>query len=96
MAIQYIVSHPEPQWYRYRRLCGINTTRGVSEFNGMTTKERAFDTLESAQLYISEQCDEDNCYRTTIPTNPSYGAESTDMRYRTLRRDECKITLEGA
>lgn len=96
MAIQYIVSHPVPQWYRYRRLCGINTTRGVAEFTGMATKEVAFPTLESAQAYVSDKCDESNDCRTTIPTNPSYGAESTNMRFRTLRRDECKITLEGA
>jgi len=96
MAISYIVSHPEPQWYRYRRLCGINTTRGVAEFVGMGTKERAFETLEGAQSYIREQCDDNNCYRTCIPTNPRHGAEYRDMRWRTLRPTDCTITVEGA
>ena len=96
MAISYIVSHPKAQWYRYRRLCGINTTRGVSEYTGMGTEERAFKTLEDAQAYVSEQCDETNSYRTRIPTNPRYGAEYSDMRWRNLRREDCTITVEGA
>lgn len=95
MAISYIVSHPKAQYHNYRRLCGINTTRGVTEYRGMGTEERAFKTLEEAQAYIDAQTDENSNFSTRIPTNPTYGAEYREMRRRTLRRDECKITVEG-
>lgn len=92
----YIVSHPEANYHRYRRLCGINTTRAVSEFRSMGTKERTFDSLEDAQEYIASEMDESNNYRTRIPTNPQVGKEWREMRQRTLFRSEFTITVEGA
>lgn len=94
MATTYTVTHPEAQYHRYRSLCGINTTALTTEYRGMGTLRRSFASLEEAQQFIHAQTDPTSCYRIRIPVNPVYGAGYREMEQRTLRKDECKITVE--
>jgi len=94
MSVKYVVSYKGNNWNTYRRMCGINTYRRVSEFAGFRTIRREFETLEDAQDFINKETDEKNIYRAKIPVNPQYGIESNQMTLRTLRKDEFKISVK--
>jgi len=95
MSVKYIVSYKTGNFNYYSRMCGINTYRRVSTFAGFKTVKREFNSLEDAQAFIDKETSERNRDRVRIPVGPQYGAESNQMRFRDLRKDEFKITVEG-
>ena len=106
---RYVVTYPTPYFGRYyRKLCGINTTRGVSIFTEMREEHKSFNTLEDAQVHIETLIKDDHrvydryygwevIYRKRIPKNPEkcYGRELEREDMRVLERSDITVSVEG-
>ena len=100
---RYVVSYPTPYFGRYyRKLCGINTTRGVSIFTEMREERKTFATLERAQAHIEKILTDDHhngyefVYRERTVKHPErcYGRELERSDMRVLERSDITITVE--
>ncbi len=101
---RYIVTYQTPYFGRYyRKVCGINTTRGVSIFTEMREERKSFNTLKDAQAYIATILtdDHDNGYecvyrkRTVKHPERCYGRELEREDMRVLERSDITVSVEG-